>query len=165
MHPDTPENGYRLPESVRARMAGAHQRLEQMAQAAGLPMVFTDLIPNSRRALEATEYAREQGRANEFHHAVFDRIYGQGLDIHDWSVLREAATQAGLDPEEMQREVESGRFHELLDAEIEAAQQLGVTAVPTYVVNDRYGIVGAQPYEVFERVLKRIKVEMRDNEG
>ena len=36
------------------------------------------------------------------------------------------------------------------------AQQIGVTGVPTYVINDRYAVVGAQPYEVFKNALTQI---------
>jgi predicted DsbA family dithiol-disulfide isomerase len=36
------------------------------------------------------------------------------------------------------------------------AYQIGVNGVPTYVINDRYGIVGAQPYEVFQSALEQI---------
>jgi predicted DsbA family dithiol-disulfide isomerase len=36
------------------------------------------------------------------------------------------------------------------------AWQIGVTGVPTYVINDRYAIVGAQPYEVFRNALAQI---------
>ena len=39
------------------------------------------------------------------------------------------------------------------------AYQIGVTGVPTYVINDRYAIVGAQPYEVFKDALEKILKE------
>jgi predicted DsbA family dithiol-disulfide isomerase len=39
------------------------------------------------------------------------------------------------------------------------AYQIGVTGVPTYVINNRYAIVGAQPYEVFKDVMEQIMNE------
>jgi predicted DsbA family dithiol-disulfide isomerase len=165
LHPETPPEGIRLSPQVRARFAGAHERLDHMARAAGLEMVHPDLIPNSRRALEATEYAREKGKGQEFHRIVFDKFYGQGLDIHEWTVLRAAAEEAGLDADEMEREVEGGKFLPVLDGEIEEAYALGVTAVPTYVLDDKYAIVGAQPYEAFERVLARLAIEHHENDA
>ena len=159
LHPETPPEGFKLPPHVRARFASSHERLDQMAQAAGLKMVHPDYIPNSRRALEATEYAREQGKAEEFHRIVFRKYYGEGLDINLWPILRAAAVEAGLNADEMQRETDSGKYHALLDSEIETAQNLGVNAVPTYVIDDKYAIVGAQPYEVFQRVLARLAAE------
>jgi predicted DsbA family dithiol-disulfide isomerase len=40
--------------------------------------------------------------------------------------------------------------------QVEQAYAIGVTGVPTYVINDRYAIVGAQPYEAFKNALARI---------
>ncbi len=157
LHPETPPEGFVLPPALKARFASANGRLDQMAQAAGLTMVHPDFIPNSQRALEATEYARAHGKHQEFHRVVFRQYYGKGQDINDWKELRAAAEEVGLDPEEMQQEIERGAYHETLESQIAQAQALGVTAVPTYVLNDKYGIVGAQPYEVFQRVLARLE--------
>jgi len=35
-------------------------------------------------------------------------------------------------------------------------REIGVTGVPTYVINDRYAVVGAQPYEAFKNALAQI---------
>ena len=94
-----------------------------------------------------------------FHLAVFQKGYAEGLDISRWDVLRTAAQAAGLDGEAMQSEVESGKFTELVRAQVEQAQQIGVTGVPTYVMNNRYAVVGAQPYEVFLQVIERLKAD------
>ncbi len=161
LRPDTPPEGRRLSPQLRARLAGANERLKQMAQAAGLEMVQPEVIPNSRRALEATEYARHQGRHENFHRVVFRQFYGEGRDINDWKVLRAAASEVGLDPEEIQHETERGTYHETVEAQIAEAYALGITGVPTYVLNDKYAIVGAQPYDVFQRVVARLEAEAR----
>ncbi len=161
LHPETPPEGFVLPPQLKARFATANGRLDQMAQAAGLTMVHPDFIPNSQRALEATEYARAHGKHPEFHRVVFRQYYGEGKDINDWKVLRAAAEEVGLDPEEMQRETAQGTYREALDAQIAEAQALGVSAVPTYVLNDKYAIVGAQPYEVFQRAVARLEAEAK----
>ena len=150
-----------LPDYVKPRMAQTNARLKQMANAAGLEMVFATRIPNTRLAHEATEYARERGRQFEFHRVVFDKFYGRGEDISQWDVLRDAALQVGLDADEMQREVESGRYTAAVNDLVQEAQQIGVTGVPTYVINNRYAIVGAQPYEVFLQALEQIEKEQK----
>ena len=90
-----------LPDHIKSRMAETNVRLKQMANAAGLEMVFATRIPNTRIAHEATEYARQKGKGFEFHHVVFEKFYGYGEDISKWDVLRDAALQVGLDAEEM----------------------------------------------------------------
>ncbi len=159
LRPDTPPEGMELPDYVKARAAQSHEHLRQRANAIGLEMVFPTHIPNTRLAHEATEYARQRGKGFEFHHAVFEKFYGKGQDISKWNVLRAAAEEVGLDAEEMQRLVEAGTYTAAVQSEVDQAYQIGVTGVPTYVLNDRYAIVGAQPYEVFQQALERLVSE------
>ena len=154
---DTPPEGRELSEHIRrARAAGSEQRLSQMAESYGMKFRSTQRIHNTRLAHEATEYAREHGKANEFHRAVFLKVYAEGEDPSQWGVLRAAGEEAGLDADEMQREVQSGRYTAEVEAQVQRAYRIGVSGVPTYVINDRYAIVGAQPYEVFRNALEGI---------
>jgi predicted DsbA family dithiol-disulfide isomerase len=161
LRPDTPPEGMELPDYVKSRMAQTNVRLKQMANAAGLEMVFATRIPNTRLAHEATEYATQKGKHLEFHSVVFDKFYGRGEDISQWDALRDAALQVGLDADEMQSEVEAGKYTATVNALVKEASQIGVTGVPTYVLNDRYAIVGAQPYEAFLQALEQIKKEQK----
>ena len=127
-----------------------------MALSYGMKFASTRRIYNTRLAHEATEHARALGAANAFHSVVFRQVYADGLDISQWSVLRDAAQEAGLDGQEMQRLVESGKYRAEVEAQVQRAYQIGVSGVPTYVINDRYAVVGAQPYEAFQGALARI---------
>ncbi len=122
----------------------------------GMEFRSTDRIYNTRLAHEATEYAREHGKANEFHKALFRRVYAEGQDPSQWAVLRANAEEVGLDADEMQQLVESNRYTDYVEEQVRWAQQIGVTGVPTYVINERYAVVGAQPYEVFKNALTQI---------
>jgi hypothetical protein len=119
----------------------------------------TQRIYNTRLAHEATEYAREHGKGNELHRALFRRVYAEGGDPSQWDILRAAAGEAGLDADEMQAEVESGTYTGIVEDQVRSAYRIGVTGVPTYVINDRYAIVGAQPYDVFKSTLGQILKE------
>jgi predicted DsbA family dithiol-disulfide isomerase len=156
LHPDIPPEGMPLPERLRARMKDATDHLQHLAREAGLTMVSPAVIAYSRWALEATEYARQQGKLEVFHRNVFEKYYGEGQDIGQWPVLRAAAEAAGLNPEAMQAAVQAGEFTQVLDKHIEQAVEWGITAVPTYIVDDQYEIVGAQPYSVFEQAMVRL---------
>ena len=154
---DTPPEGRELPEHVkRARATGSEARLRQLAASNGMKFVSTQRIHNTRIAHEATEYARDHGRQNEFHAIVFRKVYADGLDISQWDVLRAAAEEAGLNADEMQREVEAGKYTANVAEQVQQAYRIGVSGVPTYVINNRYAIVGAQPYEVFKGALEKI---------
>ncbi len=154
---DTPPEGRELPEHVkRARANGSEERLRQMAESYGMEFVSVQRIYNTRLAHEATEYARIHGKGNEFHKVIFRKVYAEGQDPSQWDVLRSAAEEVGLNADEMQREVENEKYLATVVDEVRWAYQIGVTGVPTYVINNRYAIVGAQPYEVFKSALEQI---------
>jgi predicted DsbA family dithiol-disulfide isomerase len=154
---DMPPEGMELPEYVRrARLNGSEERLHQIAASYGMEFVSTRRIYNTRIAHEATEYTREHHKSNEFHKVVFRKVYAEEQDPSQWEVLRSAAEEVGLNAEEMQRAVGAERYKVVVEDQVRRAYQLGVTGVPTYVINDRYAIVGAQPYEVFKKALEQI---------
>ena len=154
---DTPPEGRELPDHVKqARSRGSEERLSQIADSYGMKFASTKRIYNTRLAHEATEHAREHGKASEFHRAVFRKVYAEGEDVSQWDVLRSAAEEVGLDANEMQSEVESGKYTEEVAAQVQEAYQIGVTGVPTYVINNHYAIVGAQPVDVFKNALAQI---------
>jgi len=155
---DTPPEGKELPEYIkRKRAMGSEDRLRTIATLYGMEFKSTERIYNTRIAHEATEYAHEHGKGNEFHRIVFRMVYAEGKDPSQWDVLQSAAQEAGLDGEAMQREVESEKYKANVEEQVRWAYQIGVTGVPTYVINDRYAIVGAQSYEVFKSALEQIE--------
>ena len=154
---DVPPEGRELPEHVtRARAGGSEERLRQIAVSYGMEFASTKRIYSTRLAHEATEYARERAKGNEFHKVVFRKVYAEGQDPSQWDVLRSTAQEVGLEADEMQREVENEKYMATVVDKVRWAYQIGVTGVPTYVINNRYAIVGAQPYEVFKDALEQI---------
>ena len=157
LRPDTPLEGMELPDYIkRARANGSEERLRSIANIYGMRFESTERIYNTRLAHEATEYAREHGKGNEFHKVIFRKVYADGKDPSQWEVLRSVAEEVGLNADEMQHDVESEKYKSNVEEQVRWAYQIGVTGVPTYVVNDRYAIVGAQPYEVFKQALAQI---------
>lgn len=159
LHPEIPPGGARLDRATRLAFAPTRRRLRERAAEDGLTMVEPEIVAYTRTALEATEYAREQGRHHDFHRRVFERYYGRGEDIGRWEVLRETAQEVELDPDEMQRAVEAGGYRAVVDRHVTEARALGIAGVPTFIFDGRYGIVGAQPFESLERVMKRLADE------
>ena len=154
---DTPPEGRELSERIkRARANGSEDRLRSIATSYGMEFKSTERIYNTRLAHEATEFAREQGKGNEFHRVIFRMVYAEGKDPSQWDVLRSAAEEVGLDGEALQKAVESETYKVNVEEQVRWAYQIGVTGVPTYVINDRYAIVGAQPYEAFKSALEQI---------
>lgn len=157
LRPDTPPEGMDLPDYVKKSMAsGADNRLKELAALYDMNFVNPGRIFNTRLAHESFEYAKDHNKGRQFHQSVFNYVYGRGLDISKWDILQKAAEETQLDADEMQKIVLSGLYTDTVNEKVQTAYQIGVTGVPTYVINDRYAIVGAQPYEVFINALNQI---------
>jgi predicted DsbA family dithiol-disulfide isomerase len=132
--------------------------MTQHLRIAGAPfgIVFADrpFISNSRSALMAAEFAREQGRFKEFHSAIFSAYFSLGLDIGDLDVLAQIAASAGLPPDAMKEAVQAGKYAARLEEVRQEAGLLGITGVPAFSIGDRQPIVGAQPLDVFRKALR-----------
>ena len=135
------------------RMMG---HLRTMGAPFGTVFVDRPVLSNSRRALLAAEFAREQGKFQAFHEAVLAAYFSHGLDIGDLDVLRQLANDIGLDADAMTDAVNAGRHLPVLEKTKDDAARLGVTGVPTFFIDDKK-IVGAQPLDVFRKTLRSVK--------
>jgi predicted DsbA family dithiol-disulfide isomerase len=72
-------------------------------------------------------------------------------------VLERCATHAGLDGTAMRTQVEAGQWKAAVDQRVADARALGVNAVPTFLIAERFAVEGAQTAETFERVLAQLK--------
>ncbi len=114
--------------------------------------------PNSHLALEAGVYARELGGADAeaLHRALYRAHFETLENIGDIEVLVRIAAECGMDAADLREALHSGRYRADVDQEIAMMREAGVTAVPTFVFNQRYAIVGAQPYPAFQQMMQRL---------
>lgn len=157
LRPEAPEEGWELPERIKRSIGQPGNPLTARAEALGLTLKERAHIPNSRRAHECTEYARAQGKLEPFHHQVLERYWSHGEDLHDWAVLRAAAVTAGLNPDELQAQVEAGTWRPAMEAGVAAAAELGIHSVPTFIVGNQFAIQGAQEARVFRQAFERLR--------
>ena len=127
-------------------------RQKRAAAEAGLPMGERTKTFNSRLAAELGKWAESKGKGDEFHSAVFRAYYVDGINIakaEHLIVLAEAVELPGREAAEV---LAKRTFREAVDSDWELAGQLGISAVPTFVL-DGWAIVGAQPYDALEKFL------------
>jgi predicted DsbA family dithiol-disulfide isomerase len=118
-----------------------------------------DVIINSRRALGAAEFAREQGKFEEMHHALFKAHWQQTGKLEDVDDLVRIGTEVGLDAAELRRAIVEGRYEGVIDENRQVATSAGINAIPAHVFGRRYLVMGAQPYEVLKQVVDRLTSE------
>jgi len=163
LHPEIPPEGRPRDEVLPAAyMAKAQEGVNRLATSVGLQLKLHERLINSRPALQAAEFAREQGRFEPMHRELMKAYWDEGLDVSDMVVLREVATRAGVDVAGMEAAIEENRFGDYLDARRHEAEELGINGIPAHVIADKYLVMGAQPYDLFERVMAKLDVPRRD---
>ena len=73
-------------------------------------------------------------------------------------------TEVGLDPVELRKAIEEGRFEKVLDDNRRVAESVGINAIPAHIFSRRYLVLGAQPYEAFVQVIDRLRLETAASE-
>ena len=115
---------------------------------------------NSRLAQELGKWAESEGQGHEFHTAVFQAYFVDGLNIGKPHVLVKVAESVNLNGKDAIKTIQSRTFREAVDLDWKRSKEKCVTAAPTFVFNDQV-LVGAQKYEALERVLLTNSVERR----
>lgn len=124
-----------------------------MARSLGMTLRLPPAQPRSRKALEAAEFARERGRYDAMHNALFRAFFEEGRDIGDVETLLEVGESVGLDREGLRAALDEGRYTAKVVSDERLATMLGVDSVPTMFVapagaspEEAEKITGAQPY-------------------
>jgi predicted DsbA family dithiol-disulfide isomerase len=114
------------------------------------------ITSNSHLALEAAEYAAETPHAAAFHRAMFKAYFDELEDIGKIDTIIRVGESVGLDGGELRHALETGTFRQQVDDGIQWAREVGVTGVPTFVIADKWAVVGAQDYNVFESLMAKL---------
>jgi predicted DsbA family dithiol-disulfide isomerase len=159
LHPDTPQEGRSLAELFRGRGYDVPKMQAQMRArmaAEGLAYGERKMTYNSRLAQELGKWADTQPGGEAIHDALFKAYFVEGRNIGDAAVLLEIAADVGLDAEKTKEVIEKRSWKDAVDADWEKSRRYGVTGVPTFVIGSQ-GVVGAQPYEVLEQLVREAR--------
>ncbi len=125
------------------------------AEAEGLVMRRPSFTPFTMPSLEATEYAREVGMDEAFFGQTMRAYWEEGVDLANMDVLESLAKSSGLDWEVLQPRLESGHYREQVTEQHREAVSLGIQGIPAFLIGNLM-FTGAQPYEVFKKVIDRV---------
>ena len=158
-----------IPPEGRARQpqaAGAPETpVEARGQRLGLDFrrgrTFT---PHTILSLQAGEWAAEHGTTQQvidYHRALFRAYFTDFEDLMDIEVLVRHAEAVGLDAVALREALVTGSKLDSTNEAIEQSYAIGVQAIPTFIVDEKYAIVGAQEYEALERVMENLHANRR----
>ena len=124
------------------------------AKEVGLSYNFEELtISNTHRVHRLAKWVKQFGMEAEFTEAIMNGYFTQGLDLSHDEELLEVVRVLGLDDVDAADVLATDRFEDEVKRDQYDVQQVGVTRVPFFVFENRYGIIGAEPNEVFVRTL------------
>jgi len=167
LDPSAPVMGGETTTASLARKYGGEARVAQMQehvrrQAADEGLTFRlDQTPHASSVdahrllhLAVAEGGREvqAGLKEAFMSAYFE----EARDLSDPAVLREVAVAAGLDPARVDEVLVGEEFRDAVRADVAQAAAYGANGVPFFVLEGQYAVSGAQPTEVFARVLAQV---------
>jgi predicted DsbA family dithiol-disulfide isomerase len=168
LNPQMPPEGQNVREHVAqkygttaAQSSAVRARLIQVAESLGVEFRYNEgmRIHNTFRAHQLLHWAGTQGKQTELELALFESYFSREENVDDVDVLVAAAGRAGLDEEQARAVVADGRHADTVREEQRFWLSKGIHAVPSFVLDQRYLIPGAQDPEVFVAALKRLLEE------
>ena len=129
--------------------------LRQRGKEFGIIFGYRTLLSNSRLGLEAGEYARDMGKHKKFHEHMFRAYFTEELDIGSLDVISSIAARCGLDVADMMNALKDGRYSSRLAEARKEGEKINLTGVPTFIINNKYKIVGAQPVDAFKEIFSK----------
>jgi predicted DsbA family dithiol-disulfide isomerase len=115
-----------------------------------------EIVPNTMKALQVTELARDRGLHRAVHDRLMDAYWTEARNIGDPEELRVLAAEAGLDAAEVDDMLAGDAYVERVRASTAEAQSVGITGIPAFALDGRLLILGAQPREVFEQAYAQL---------
>ncbi|WP_060872448.1 DsbA family oxidoreductase [Myroides odoratus] len=136
------------------QIEGMMHHLDQSGAAVGIEFRQDIAIPvNTFRAHRLIHFAQSKGKGNEMEEALFFAHFTAGKNVGNLEVLTDLAMSIGLNKDEVVALLQSEEQTQEVKNDIEEAQALGISGVPFFVVDRKYGISGAQPIDTFAEAL------------
>ncbi|GAA3394036.1 DsbA family oxidoreductase [Cryptosporangium minutisporangium] len=139
----------------RGQVEAAEARLAATAAAEGLGYDHNRHAGNTFYFHRLAHWATDQGKQQQLLDHAYAVHFGEAKSVHTVDALVELAADAGLDADEARAVLAGDRYADEVRADEQQARDLGITGVPFYVLDGRYGVSGAQPTEVFAQALAK----------
>lgn len=137
-----------------AQNMNAH--VTEMAAQVGLTYNFDKaVVANSFNAHRFSHLAKKHGLGEAAEEALFKAYFTDGKNIDDKDTLIDLGVSIDLNADEIKQVLDSDAFTDAVKHDIAEAQQLGIRGVPFFVMNNKYGVSGAQAVPVFAETLEK----------
>ncbi|UCS93037.1 DsbA family oxidoreductase [Echinicola marina] len=132
----------------------AGEQVAAMAKEEGLDYDFSKVVvANARKAHRLLQFAKINGKGDALKERLFHAYFTEGANMDDEATLIHLAKEVGLEAEKAEAAIPSADYDAAVNHDIYESQQLGVRGVPFFVLDQKYGVSGAQPKETFSQAL------------
>ncbi len=168
LRPDAPAEGENWREHIMAKYGLSYEqseenrkRITEAGSQVGFTFNFTDDMrtQNTFNCHRLLHWAKDTEQQTALKLALFEAYFTDRTNVNDTEVLLQAVEKAGLDRDSAAAVLASDRYEQAVRTEEGHYQQMGVSSVPTFIVNGKYAITGGQPAEVFVQALRQIASE------
>lgn len=164
LNPDMPREGMDRRAYLEAKFGGreaaaeVYARVDEAARETGIEIDWGAIprVPNTLDAHRLIHWAGLEGRQTPVVAALFRAYFKEGRDIGDRDTLADIADGAGLDAAMIRRLLATDADEEDIRARDAHARERGVTGVPTFVIANQHVVPGAQPPELWVRLIDEI---------
>ncbi|MEX0319642.1 MAG: DsbA family oxidoreductase [Ruegeria sp.] len=164
LNPDMAPEGMDRREYLERKFGGkdgavkAYAPVVEHAENAGLSIDFEGMkrTPNTLDAHRLIHWAGIESKQNEAVDALFQAYFVEARDIGDHEVLADIADGIGMDAAVVLKLLKSDADREDIRNRDAHSRQMGVNSVPTYIVANQHAVPGAQPPELWQKVIGEI---------
>jgi len=144
------------------QVKGMNARLIGEAKKEGLDFRLEEAIGgNTFDAHRLIHFAAESGRADAMKERLMKAYFTEGVAIGERAELMRLAVEIGLDEDRVKAMLSAEEFAEAVRADEARARAFGISGVPFFAIDERYGVSGAQPAEVILEALNQAYGESR----
>jgi predicted DsbA family dithiol-disulfide isomerase len=165
LNPSMPPEGQDLREHIAqkygpaaAQSSSTRERLTSLGDSLGFRFDYFDgmRVVNTFCAHQLLHWAYQQGRQTALKLALLEAFFSQRQDVSDRAVLLAAAGSVGLDRVEAEAVLNSARYAQPVRENEQSWLEREIHAVPAFIFNDKYSVLGAQDAGTFVRVLAKL---------
>lgn len=146
---EIPREGMDLEEFIGdpfADLEAMFRELKKAADEQGLVLNNPGVICRTGPAHEIRAWAeKEHGCGRELEKALFQAYFVRGMNLGDRDELPQIARELDLPGEECRSTLESGKYREKVQKDVQEARELEITCAPTFV-RGKKKLAGFKPY-------------------
>ena len=112
---------------------------------------------NTHRAHRILHLAKDRGVQAAVQERLFRAYFAEGEDMSDPDALARLGAEAGLDAEDVRAALDDEAYGDAVQQDITRARMLGISGVPFFLLEQQYGVSGAQSADAFAEVLEQVR--------